>query len=327
MNAAISPCVGICRLDDETGYCIGCGRTGDEIATWSTAGPGGRRAIWAALPARLRCPGRRRPPAAVGAGRRPRLRAEELARGPRRVAAGRARGLGGVPLPGAARVRDPQPRRHRRGDRRRGRPAASVRRRGRGPSPSMRGRRAASGSSWRWRPADPDRPPGRSGPEPRSGRRCHSRRGADAGLAHRRCRRPGRVLGHPRAAGAAGRSRRSSGARSGRRGWRGRRRHRHRARPHRGAARPRRAGRGGRACAGPARRLRRRRLFPAGACTACDGRHSRRSDIVLNSWSKSGVCFATRAWRKERRSEGGAGAKGDCRDGYSACACQLPAAG
>jgi predicted Fe-S protein YdhL (DUF1289 family) len=53
MNAAISPCVGICRLDDETGYCIGCGRTGDEIATWSTAGPGGRRAIWAALPARL----------------------------------------------------------------------------------------------------------------------------------------------------------------------------------------------------------------------------------------------------------------------------------
>jgi predicted Fe-S protein YdhL (DUF1289 family) len=53
MNVAISPCIGICRLDDETGYCVGCGRTGDEIATWSTAGPGGRRAIWAALPARL----------------------------------------------------------------------------------------------------------------------------------------------------------------------------------------------------------------------------------------------------------------------------------
>mgnify|MGYP001473443512 CR=1 FL=1 len=53
MNAAISPCVGICRLDDGTGYCVGCGRTSDEIATWSTAGPGGRRAVWAALPARL----------------------------------------------------------------------------------------------------------------------------------------------------------------------------------------------------------------------------------------------------------------------------------
>lgn len=53
MHVSLSPCVGICRLDDVTGYCVGCGRTGDEIATWSTAGPSGRRAIWAALPARL----------------------------------------------------------------------------------------------------------------------------------------------------------------------------------------------------------------------------------------------------------------------------------
>jgi predicted Fe-S protein YdhL (DUF1289 family) len=29
----LSPCVGICRLD-ERGYCIGCLRTGDEIARW-----------------------------------------------------------------------------------------------------------------------------------------------------------------------------------------------------------------------------------------------------------------------------------------------------
>jgi len=28
-----SPCIGICRLD-ERGYCIGCLRTGDEIARW-----------------------------------------------------------------------------------------------------------------------------------------------------------------------------------------------------------------------------------------------------------------------------------------------------
>ena len=53
MNVALSPCVGICRLDDATGYCLGCGRTGEEIAAWSTVGPGGRRAIWTALPARL----------------------------------------------------------------------------------------------------------------------------------------------------------------------------------------------------------------------------------------------------------------------------------
>lgn len=29
----LSPCVGICRLD-ERGYCQGCFRTGDEIARW-----------------------------------------------------------------------------------------------------------------------------------------------------------------------------------------------------------------------------------------------------------------------------------------------------
>ncbi|WP_426269529.1 DUF1289 domain-containing protein [Dyella kyungheensis] len=29
----LSPCIGICRLDPR-GYCIGCLRTGDEIARW-----------------------------------------------------------------------------------------------------------------------------------------------------------------------------------------------------------------------------------------------------------------------------------------------------
>jgi predicted Fe-S protein YdhL (DUF1289 family) len=31
--AVLSPCIGICRLD-ERGYCEGCLRTGDEIARW-----------------------------------------------------------------------------------------------------------------------------------------------------------------------------------------------------------------------------------------------------------------------------------------------------
>jgi len=31
--AILSPCIGICRLDD-TGYCEGCFRTGNEIARW-----------------------------------------------------------------------------------------------------------------------------------------------------------------------------------------------------------------------------------------------------------------------------------------------------
>jgi uncharacterized protein len=32
-QAILSPCVGICRLDPR-GYCLGCHRTGDEIARW-----------------------------------------------------------------------------------------------------------------------------------------------------------------------------------------------------------------------------------------------------------------------------------------------------
>lgn len=31
----ITPCVGICRLDQLTAVCIGCGRTHEEIQDWS----------------------------------------------------------------------------------------------------------------------------------------------------------------------------------------------------------------------------------------------------------------------------------------------------
>ena len=30
-----SPCISICRMDDDTGWCSGCLRTLDEIACWS----------------------------------------------------------------------------------------------------------------------------------------------------------------------------------------------------------------------------------------------------------------------------------------------------
>lgn len=32
-QAILSPCVGVCQLDPQ-GYCLGCHRTGDEIARW-----------------------------------------------------------------------------------------------------------------------------------------------------------------------------------------------------------------------------------------------------------------------------------------------------
>ena len=28
------PCVGICSIDEESGYCIGCSRTEDEVYKW-----------------------------------------------------------------------------------------------------------------------------------------------------------------------------------------------------------------------------------------------------------------------------------------------------
>jgi uncharacterized protein len=46
-------CVNVCLLDAETGLCVGCGRTIDEIARWATMNDGERRAIKAALPERM----------------------------------------------------------------------------------------------------------------------------------------------------------------------------------------------------------------------------------------------------------------------------------
>lgn len=48
-----SPCILVCVLDSKSGYCFGCGRTSEEIASWSAASPAVRRAIMDALPARL----------------------------------------------------------------------------------------------------------------------------------------------------------------------------------------------------------------------------------------------------------------------------------
>ncbi|MGH6856679.1 MAG: DUF1289 domain-containing protein [Methylocella sp.] len=48
-----SPCVGICTMDGALGLCLGCGRTADEVAEWSSAGDLRRSAIWAVLPERI----------------------------------------------------------------------------------------------------------------------------------------------------------------------------------------------------------------------------------------------------------------------------------
>lgn len=49
----VSPCVGICKLDDATGFCLGCARTGDEIAEWRSETSTWRADIWSVLPRRF----------------------------------------------------------------------------------------------------------------------------------------------------------------------------------------------------------------------------------------------------------------------------------
>jgi predicted Fe-S protein YdhL (DUF1289 family) len=48
-----SPCTNICRIDDATGWCVGCGRTLDEIARWGATSDADRDRVMAQLPARL----------------------------------------------------------------------------------------------------------------------------------------------------------------------------------------------------------------------------------------------------------------------------------
>jgi predicted Fe-S protein YdhL (DUF1289 family) len=45
-----TPCIGICVMD--SGLCIGCGRTLDEIARWGALSEAERHAIMAVLPGR-----------------------------------------------------------------------------------------------------------------------------------------------------------------------------------------------------------------------------------------------------------------------------------
>ena len=47
-----SPCVRNCCLDPESGWCMGCGRTIEEITGWMAASSDERRAILARLPDR-----------------------------------------------------------------------------------------------------------------------------------------------------------------------------------------------------------------------------------------------------------------------------------
>jgi uncharacterized protein len=44
-----SPCINVCRMDAATGWCEGCWRTIDEIATWSKLDEAQREGVWREL--------------------------------------------------------------------------------------------------------------------------------------------------------------------------------------------------------------------------------------------------------------------------------------
>lgn len=48
-----SPCILVCQLDHKTGFCFGCGRTGNEIMRWTGYSDAQRDTIMAGLDERL----------------------------------------------------------------------------------------------------------------------------------------------------------------------------------------------------------------------------------------------------------------------------------
>ena len=58
MNAMVSheietPCVKLCVIEPESGFCIGCGRTREEIGGWLAMSVAARRDVMASLPERV----------------------------------------------------------------------------------------------------------------------------------------------------------------------------------------------------------------------------------------------------------------------------------
>lgn len=55
MSKAIeTPCIQICVIDPVSSYCIGCGRTGNEVAGWTGYTSEERRAIMSGLTERMK---------------------------------------------------------------------------------------------------------------------------------------------------------------------------------------------------------------------------------------------------------------------------------
>ena len=47
-----SPCISVCRMDDNQKYCLGCLRTLDELRVWGSADEATKHRIWLDVQAR-----------------------------------------------------------------------------------------------------------------------------------------------------------------------------------------------------------------------------------------------------------------------------------
>lgn len=52
VSPASTPCTKVCVLDRDSGLCLGCGRTVDEIARWAAMSEAERKRIMTELPDR-----------------------------------------------------------------------------------------------------------------------------------------------------------------------------------------------------------------------------------------------------------------------------------
>ncbi|RLQ88106.1 DUF1289 domain-containing protein [Notoacmeibacter ruber] len=59
MSPALTPCINICSIDDESALCMGCGRSLAEIADWGKLKTSERRSIMIQLPTRMEAAGLR----------------------------------------------------------------------------------------------------------------------------------------------------------------------------------------------------------------------------------------------------------------------------
>lgn len=48
-----SPCISVCRMDPDSGLCLGCWRDIDEIIAWGRMDEDTKRVVWRSISARM----------------------------------------------------------------------------------------------------------------------------------------------------------------------------------------------------------------------------------------------------------------------------------